>query len=69
MEFNEWWSRQPKDPTKPITPKMVWDAATLIEREKCKIDCRSVQNSYRGMVKPFHIVAGECIEAIENRSQ
>ena len=39
MDFNEWWAQQPKDPTKPITPRMAWEAATRIEREACAKLC------------------------------
>jgi len=36
MTFDEWLAMQPKgDPTKPITPRMAWDAATRAEREAC----------------------------------
>ena len=27
MTFDEWWARQPKDPTQPIGPRMAWNAA------------------------------------------
>jgi len=27
MTFDEWWAKQPKDPTEPITPRMAWDAS------------------------------------------
>lgn len=27
MTFDEWWALQPKDPTKPIDPRMAWEAA------------------------------------------
>ena len=34
MNFDEWWGRQPKGPTRPITPRMAWDAAMLEERDR-----------------------------------
>lgn len=27
MTFDEWWARQPKCATKPIDPRMAWEAA------------------------------------------
>ena len=38
MTFDEWWAKQPKDPTRPVDPRMAWEAATLEERAACA-DC------------------------------
>lgn len=45
-----------------------WEAATLIEREKCKRDCRQVEQAHLGVMQPYHGVARECVAAIEKRA-
>lgn len=44
------------------------DRLIAAEREACKRDCREVQQAHVGLVQPYHVVAGECIAAIEKRS-
>lgn len=44
MDFNEWWEQQPKDPTKPITPRMAWNAAILAEQDRRKKICEEKAN-------------------------
>ena len=42
MTFEEWWAKQPKDPTKHISPREAWKAATLVEREACAKVCEEL---------------------------
>ena len=46
VDFDTWWQHQPKnDPTKPITHRMVWEAAAKIEREECAKICDQLKNN------------------------
>lgn len=71
MTFEEWWAAQPKDPTKPITPRMVWDAATQAEREACaamieRTDLSGAPNEMKGWLARMILAYADAIRARSN---
>lgn len=65
MTFDEWWAKQPKDPTKPISLREAWEAAEKQEREACAIVCDVLAED---IMMSSEQDARYCAEAIRMRS-
>lgn len=69
MDFDKWWAQQPKDPTKPITPRMAWDAATKAEREACAKLCDELPAPPgTTSFSSYEVATMDCGEAIRMRA-
>jgi len=57
--FEKWWARQQKDPTKPITPRMAWDARAALQKP-----CRGVEHNGCNYLAPCGSICNKCGQAV-----
>ena len=50
-KFYEWWAKQPKDPTKPISPREAWNAAIDVASKIVESQSFSIKMNVGGLKK------------------